>query len=79
MASAMKPNQSKRIVVCFLVSSMNSIRPSTVTMPTGRLIRNTQCQEYWSVRKPPSAGPRIGPSITPMPQIAIAWPRCSGG
>jgi hypothetical protein len=61
MASAMKPNQSKRIAVCFLVSSMNSIRPSTVTMPTGRLIRNTQCHEYRSVRKPPSAGPRIGP------------------
>ena len=44
-ASARKPNQSKRRCSWRLVSSMNTSRPSTVTMPTGRLTRNTQCQE----------------------------------
>ena len=44
-ASAVKPNQSKRSSRSFLVSSMNTMRPSTVKMPNGRLTRNTQCQE----------------------------------
>ena len=29
--------------------------------------------------QPPSVGPRIGPTITPIPQIAIAWPCFSRG
>ena len=45
IASAAKPNQSKRSLVSCRVSSMNTIRPSTVTMPNGRLTKNTQCQE----------------------------------
>src|SRR3569623_3516578 len=41
-ASAMKPNQSKRRCVCTLVSCMNTIMPSAVLMPNGKLIRNNQ-------------------------------------
>ena len=29
--------------------------------------------------QPPSVGPRIGATITPMPKAAIAWPRLCGG
>ena len=45
MASAVKPNQSKRSSMAFFVSSMKIMRPSTVKMPNGRLTKNTQCQE----------------------------------
>ena len=45
IASAVKPNQSKRKSGFFLVSSMKIIRPSTVKMPNGKLTKNTQCQE----------------------------------
>src|ERR1700722_504769 len=45
IASAVKPNQSKRRLWSFLVSSMNTSRPSTVKKPNGRLTKNTQCQE----------------------------------
>src|ERR1700732_4313957 len=44
-ASAVKPNQSKRRFKSFFVSSMNTIRPSTVKKPNGKLTKNTQCQE----------------------------------
>ena len=53
--------------------------PSVHSTPTGRLIKNTQRQVKLSVSQPPSAGPMIGPSMVPMPQIAIAWPCRSGG
>ena len=35
----------------------------------------------WSVERArfERFGPMIGPSITPMPQMAMAWPRFSGG
>ena len=75
IASAKNPNQSKRRSKFFLVSSMNTSRPSTVNTPNGRLTKNTQCQEYVSVSHAPSEGPMIGPIITPMPQIAIALAR----
>jgi hypothetical protein len=48
-------------------------------MPTGRLTKNVQRQLATCVNQPPSVGPRIGPTITPMPQMAMARPRCSIG
>ena len=77
--SARKPNQSKLSLRFAGVSSMMVERPSTVRMPKGRLTKNTQRQEKLSVSQPPSVGPMIGPSMTPMPQMAMAWPRCSNG
>ena len=35
-------------------------------------MKKTQRQFWYSVSQPPSVGPRIGPSITPTPQTAIA-------
>ena len=48
-------------------------------MPTGTLIRNTQCQLMLSVMTPPSVGPMVGPMITTKPNRAKAWPRFSRG
>src|SRR6185503_3628380 len=47
--------------------------------PTGRLTRNTQRQLKLSVSQPPSTGPRIGPIITPIPNIAMARGWFCGG
>ncbi len=54
----------------FTTASGSSTRKVTSTSdrsPTGRLIRNTQCQEKSSVITPPRLGPRIGPTITTTP------------
>src|SRR3984885_9458809 len=73
-----KPNQEKGESPRVGVSLMKTQRPAVVRMPNGRLTKNTQRHEYESVSQPPSVGPMIGPSITPMPQIAIAEPRLAG-
>ncbi|MNL77025.1 hypothetical protein D3C87_2031030 [compost metagenome] len=55
------PCQSKR-AVCWRRSGMKlqlAMKPIT---PTGRLMRNTQCQLATSTSQPPSAGPSNGPS-----------------
>ena len=53
--------------------------PHSANRPTGRLMKNTQRQSKFSVSQPPSIGPRIGPTMMPAPQIAIAWPTFSSG
>ena len=73
------PNQEKGTSRRVGVSDMNSQRPAVVRTPNGRLTKNTQRHEYELVSQPPSVGPMIGPSMTPMPQIAIAEPRLAGG
>ncbi len=42
-------------------------------------MKKTQRQSKFSVSQPPSSGPRIGPTMIPAPQIAIAWPTFSRG
>ena len=73
------PNHEKGTSRRVGVSDMNTDSPNVVSTPNGRLTKNTQRHEYESVSQPPSVGPMIGPSITPMPQIAIAEPRLAGG
>ncbi len=53
--------------------------PQSANRPTGRLMKNTQRQSKFSVSQPPSIGPRIGPTMMPAPQIAIACPTFCGG
>lgn len=53
--------------------------PQKAKTPTGRLMKKTQRQSKLSVSQPPSSGPRIGPTMMPAPQIAIAWPTFSRG
>ena len=48
-------------------------------MPTGTLMRNTQCQLEYSVMKPPSVGPSTGPTTTTTAKAANAMPRLAGG
>ncbi len=74
-----KPNQENGTSRRVGVSLMKTQRPAVVRMPNGRLTKNTQRHEYELVSQPPSVGPMIGPSMTPMPQIAIAEPRLAGG
>src|SRR5450830_2031327 len=45
----------------------------------GILMKKTQRQLQLSVSQPPKVGPRIGPIITPMPQMAMAEPCFSRG
>ena len=53
--------------------------PYRAKAPTGTLMKNTQRQSKFSVSQPPSIGPRIGPTMMPAPQIAMAWPTRAGG
>ena len=75
-ATSRKPTQSTfRPPFSFSWRSFSSAAGSSTSMPTrnsdsmptGTLIRNTQCQEKLSVIQPPSVGPRIGPVTTTMP------------
>ncbi len=58
---------------------MKSQMPEKASTPTGTLMKKTQRQLKLSVSQPPSVGPRIGPTMMPAPQIAIAWPCFSRG
>jgi hypothetical protein len=41
-------------------------------IPTGTLIKKSQCHENRSVTNPPTTGPKVGASIAKMPAINVA-------
>ncbi|MNE11947.1 hypothetical protein D3C80_1047250 [compost metagenome] len=49
------------------------------TIPTGRFIRNIQCQDAYSTRIPPSAGPSNGPTCPGKVTNVIAAMYCARG
>jgi hypothetical protein len=74
-----KPSTSNRRFSALFFSDRNRKTPAKARMPIGRLMKNTQRQSRLSVSQPPRAGPRIGPSTAPAPQMAMAEPCFSGG
>ena len=82
-AISASPIASKRRASDGSARSMSSRRQTstTVSRPNGTLIRNSQCQEKFSVSQPPSVGPMVGASVAVSPMttdICVRrWPENS--
>ena len=55
-------------------SSTSAMVIRMATTPTGTLMKKIQRHEKLSVIQPPSVGPMMGATTTPMPYTAIAMP-----
>ncbi len=78
MLSRAKPITSNGTFWSAFCSCRKVITPTRQSTPIGRLMKKTQRQEKSSVSQPPSTGPRMGATITPMPQMPMIGARSSG-